>query len=159
MAEFFGPSKDVFGFRFQTVVNIDFSQAAWNTVATHEVFDVTGHVRAFCVYVITAGLTSAGAPNLSFGYASGTAEYCTAKAHTAYAANNIVSAGAANPNNRVATANILQASTFQDVLLSERDIGYEITVAAMTGGTIVATCYWMPLVNGSSVAQGAGGAL
>lgn len=41
----------------------------------------------------------------------------------------------------------------------ELDIGYEIGVEALTAGSLVFHCVWVPLSDGASVTAGAGGTL
>jgi hypothetical protein len=46
-----------------------------------------------------------------------------------------------------------------DWVLNGLDIGYEIGVEALTAGSIVFHCVWVPLSDGANVVAGAGGTL
>jgi len=56
-------------------VTADFALAAWNTIATHEVFTVTGTVRVRIVPRISASLTSGGALTAQLGVAGATTAF------------------------------------------------------------------------------------
>ena len=136
---------------------VDFALAAWNTVATHEVFTVAGMVSAMEVYRVTERLVSGGAPTISFGREGSTAQFAAAQVHTNLVAPNFV-----NPGGTVATQasfDTYQARAGAYDFLDGLDLGYEILTAAMTDGTIVAACYWTPISPGASVVSGAGGVL
>lgn len=151
------------GGRFRTIQTVDFTSATWNTVGTHELFTVTGLCQVATAYFIPTSLTSAGAPTLSFGIEGATTAYNTAQLHTVYSTLNHVRSGALSPASTVQWGEL--TTTAQSALngglmiLNGPDIGYEILIAAMTGGAIDAYCFWTPLESGASVVLGAGGAL
>lgn len=148
-----------FEFANKLKVSIDFSQAAWNTVATHEVFNVTGLVRALVIYQVTANLTSGGAATVSFGDDQGAANYSAAQAYT-----NLTSPRVVVPGGTISVVprwwSVYQNSAQNsDNVFAGVDIGYQIATAAMTGGTIVAYCFWTPISDDGLVVAGDGSAL
>jgi hypothetical protein len=141
---------------------IDFSDATWNTAATHEVFTVTGVVRAMVIYRVTESLASAGSPTIAFGVEGTTNDYAAAQNHTNLTAGRFVSAAGTVATNimrwQVVTA-AATANTPADNIINGLDIGYVIATAAMTDGTVEAYCFWSPISAGATVVEGAGGAL
>ena len=133
-------------------VTSDLTLAAWNTVAAHEVFTVTGDVRAIILPRITGSLTSGGALTAQIGIEGSTA---------AFVGNTALAALVLNTTWLSTTPAVHYATTslIDRVVTAGRDIGYEILTAAATGGTIVWYCWWEMLSPGSSVVVAAGGAL
>lgn len=156
------PKPNYFGFENKIFVTIDFASATWNTVATHEVFNVTGAIRAAFVYMVTESLTSGGAATLSFGRQGATAEYSAAQTYSNFAAGNFVFRGGTAAPRMHSTAvfsELAADSTFSDQLLYDLDVGYQVNSAALTNGTIEAVCFWTPLSQDGLVVAGAGGTL
>lgn len=151
--------NSLFG-NYLTKVTINFAQSAWNTVAKHEVFTVTGLVRCVMYYHVTASLTSGGAATIAFGNDGNTGALAAAQDYT-----NLITNTAPEPGSTVAAitqtgASLLLPSKNSDVVSADsRDQGYEIAAAAMTGGTIDAYCWWTPLSEGALVVAGTGGVL
>lgn len=158
----YNPKRNLFGFENRIRVPIDLSLAAWNTVATHEVFTVVGAVRTLVLYRVTESLASSGAATVSFGLEGSTAYYAAAQPYTDLTATRWII-----PGSSYSTA-IINWQAFQygsganvpsDTVLDGIDIGYQIATAALTNGTIEAYCYWSPISLDGSVVAGAGGAL
>jgi hypothetical protein len=142
-------------------VTIDFSAAAWNTVAGHEVFTVTGMVRATCFYLCTEDLTGGAGAEIAFGREGATGAYNTARVVTGYDVGLY-----ANPAIAGAPTNVLSLEDFvgdpvtlADLIISELDLGYAISVNPATDGTILAVCFWSPISPNGRVVAGTGAAL
>lgn len=133
-------------------VTSDFTLAAWNTVAAHEVFTVTGDVRAIILPRITASLTSGGALTAQVGVEGAT---------TVFVGNTALAALVLNTAwlSTTPTGQYVTTSLIDWAVTAGRDIGYQILTAAATGGTIIWYCWWEALSPGSSVVVAAGGAL
>jgi len=140
-------------------VTIPFTSATWNTVATHEVFTVTGVVRAMCIFHVTSSLTSGGAATISFGLQTAGTSYAAAQTYTNLTTGNMVSPGGTVTTGIRTYTFLLHQTNNADLVISEDDIGYAIASAALTGGTIDAYCFWAPVSEGGLVVAGAGGAL
>ena len=126
--------------------------AAWNTVATHEVFTITGTVRMQLLPLITTSLTSGGALTAQIGIEGAT---------TAFVGNTALAALVLNTAwlSTTPTGQYASTSLIDRVVTAGLDVGYEILTAAATAGVIVWHCWWEPLVSGSSVVAGTGAAL
>lgn len=143
-------------------VSVDLSSSTWNTVASHEVFTVTGLVRMKMVIECAETLTDAAdAATIQFGYAGATNSFIAA---TGAAGNggSTISAGElwydTSPTTQVDT----YANAQLDYIVNELDVGYEIAGAAITDGTLVFHCWWEridPTETTASVVAGAGGTL
>lgn len=136
-------------------VTVDFTNATWNTVATHELFTVTGLVRIQLLAECTEDLAGGAGATISLGIESDTDLFTEAKLFSLVDAGEFVITGIADP------ANNLASSVLADHILNNSDIGYEIAVNALTDGTITYHLWWEPLVssNPGSVVAGAGGVL
>ena len=139
-------------------VTVDFSLAAWNTAATHRVFLVSGLVRMVMFYNITASLTSGGAALIAFGSSLSTGEYAAAQAFTGLTTGVHVRPGGSFASRSYAWLSWFVNSNGADMISGGINNGYEITVAAMTGGTMDAYCFWTPISDGSTVTAGTGAA-
>ncbi|MBU2040089.1 MAG: hypothetical protein KKH95_13165 [Gammaproteobacteria bacterium] len=135
------------------------ASATWNTVATHEVFTVTGLVHLRMWIECTATLTDAAdAARIQVGYEDDTDFFITVQeAATAGAA--LLATGCIWYN---ATPTLVPptfvAGQF-NYMINGFDIGYEVTGAAFTGGSITWHCVWEPLNSTGLVVPGAGGVL
>lgn len=147
--------------QYKTKTSIDFTQVAWNTVANHRVFTVTGMVRAIVFYDVTGNLASGGGATISFGDTTAVANYSAAQAFGNLLATNFVV-----PALTIAT--VKQTGQFMDYTVSAYqsdsiykgvNIGFAIAVAALTGGTIDAYCFWTPINDAGLVVPATGGAL
>lgn len=134
-------------------VTANFAQAAWNTVAKHEVFTVSGLVRMQVVPEIVTDLTSGGAATIQLGDDGNTARLIAATLLTNLTAGKLLL-------NTTPVALFNFTSCF-DQIVNGNDFGYEILVAALTGGSIKFHCYWEPLDQNSpgSVVAGTGSTL
>lgn len=132
-------------------VEADMSSATWNTVATHEVLTVTGAARIILIPVCTVDLTDGGGGAIQAGDEAAT--------------NGLIASTTANtidadefwltttPAKRYAKSSVL------DFIVNGLDIGYEITGAALTGGTLKFKAWWIPLDAAATVVAGTGAAL
>lgn len=153
------PQSAFIGFN-KTKVTIDFTQAAWNTVANHRVFTVSGLVRCVVFYYCTSSLTSSGSPTISFGITSSTTDYAPAQAFSNVVTGTAVLPGSAAIFSRGVTWSAYFSTQKADVILAPgQNIGYAIATAAMTGGSIDAYCFWTPISDDGSLAAATGGAL
>lgn len=132
-------------------VSVDLESETWNTVASHEVFTVTGLVRV--VMWITCTENVAGATTIQFGVEGATDAIIGATTGTDLDANDLWYD--ASP----ATVYDTSANVLMDYVINGLDIGYEIGTAAGTDGTLVFHCVWEPLNSTGNVAAGAGGSL
>ena len=143
--------SDVLSRRQYLSVTADFSLAAWNTIATHEVFTVTGDVRLLILPRITESLVGAGL-TIQLGIAGATTAWIAA---TAVAAMVL---GTSWLDTTPAATDLFTA-LLDRIVMAGNDVGYEILVAAATDGTIVFEGFWEPLSPGSTVVAGTGVAL
>ena len=151
------PGIELLGMR-QSKVSIDFALAAWNTIASHEVFTVTGLVRALMIYNVTADLTSGGAATISFGDETNTIRFAGLQAYTNLTAGYFVLPGGTVTLGCRVEADYRQTYN-ADMFLKGLDIGFAVAVAALTGGTMDAYCFWSPITDGATVVAAAGGPL
>lgn len=152
------------GRRSLVTVDIDFAQAAWNTVGAHRVFTVQGIVVVTMLFSIRTLLTSGGAATLAWGLTSSTARYSSAQAYTGYTANTMVRSAATAPTSAVSLINFDCLSgggsdMIDGGLSGGNNIGATVAGAPLTGGTIQAYAWWTPISSDGSVVAAAGGAL
>lgn len=145
----------------RTIVSIDFTSATWNTVASHEVFTVTGMVLVTVFWRCTEDLASGGAGEIQFGREGATNEYTATQVITGIDAGEFIEPGVATGGvtNAESGAFINSATTDAMMFLDGLDIGYEVSVAALTDGTIQGICFWTPISADGLVVAGAGGVL
>lgn len=136
-------------------ITVDMSSATWNTVATHEVFTVTGAVRMRMLIECTGTLTdAANAAAIQMGV-EGVTNAWIASSDT----DNIVAGSIwadASPGD---TNGSFSSMVLDKVIVGGLDVGYEITAEAVTGGTLIFHCWWEPLNATGAVVAGAGGVL
>ena len=140
------PSINSGGYLSKTV---DLSVSANKTIATHEVFTVTGLVRARLWVEVTGDVTSSGgAGTLQFGLAGSTTEFISAT-------------GEDDLDNGEIWFDATPTETFVgfstgvfDYLSNGIDIGYEIVSEALTAGTLVFHIVWEPLNSTGAVVEG-----
>jgi len=135
------------------------TSATWNTAATHEVFTVTGLVHFRFWIECTATLTDAAdGASMQVGYDADTDFFITTTA-VATAGASLLATGClfydATPDLVPPT---FVAGSFNHII-NGYDIGYEITGAALTGGSLTWHCVWEPLNSTGLVTAGAGGVL
>lgn len=136
-------------------VTADFSLAAWNTVADHEVFTVTGQVRLVIIPICTLDLTSSGGGTLALGVAGTTNAFIAATTAT------LIDAGeywlTTTP---VAHIPFTGTGSPIDRIVNDLDVGYAIATAVTQAGKIDFHCWWDPLLpSGGLVVAGTGVAL
>ena len=150
------PFGDDYGPTHYLPVSVDFTSVTWNTVATHEVFTVTGLARVRLIPVCTENM--AGANNMKCGTASniGAAPWIATTVKVDIDADEVwltATPAATYPLPGAAGTGAIDAIVYGD------DIGYEIETAAATDGTIVFHLWWTALEPGATVVAGAGGVL
>jgi hypothetical protein len=140
-------------------VTADMTSATWNTVASQEVFTVTGLVRMRMWIECTDTLVDAAdGADIQFGVEGATNAF-------------IASTGAAGKGGvGLATGELwydtsptvvydVATNVIMDYVINGLDVGYEITGAALTAGALEFHCVWEPLNATGNVVAGAGGAL
>lgn len=132
-------------------VTADLTNATWNTQATHEVFTVTGMVRMRMLIECTADV--AGGGSAQFGVAGTTNAFIASTVGTA------IDLGMIWDDASPAAYDTFAAAVLDRVVAGGTDVGYEITAAALTGGTLVFHCWWEALNATGAVAAGDGSAL
>ena len=140
-------------------VTVDLSSATWNTAATHEVFTVTGVVRAKLWVYCTLTLTdTADAARIVFGDETTTNSLIASTAGATAGAALIATGDLwydATPDLLIAN----YSTAVFDKVINGLDIGYEISGAAFLTGGLVFGCEWEALSAGATVVAGAGGVL
>jgi hypothetical protein len=126
-------------------------------VGQHETFTVTGAVRMKMLIECTDTLTDAGnGATIQFGVAGATDLFIAASD------TDLIATGEAwcdaTPTE---TAGAYSTLVLDKVVMGGIDVGYEVAVEAITGGTLIFHCWWEPLnATGAVVAAaGATGAL
>lgn len=142
-------------------VTADMTSATWNTIASHEIATVTGLVHMMIVVECTGTLTDAAdGASIQFGQEGSTAALI-ASTGAAGAGGNTINAGEiwidASPADTMVLRTNFQALDF--IIGNGLDIGYEITGAALTGGTLVFHVYWEPISSTGNVTAGTGASL
>lgn len=142
-------------------VTADMTSATWNTQASHEILTVTGMVQALILPVVAGTLTDAAdGASIQLGI-EGSTTAIIGSTQCAGAGGNTLSTNEiwvdTSPADIIATKGNLDALTV--VVPGGLDIGYEITGAALTGGSIDFHIWWVPLDATGAGAAGAGGAL
>jgi len=130
----------------------DFSSATWNTIATHEVFTVTGLVRMKVVAEVTINLAGATA-TIELGYDADTDAWIATTTGTDLDAGDIWS------DETPTEVQGNYSSMIFDKVVNGVDIGYEIKVAALTAGSITFHCWYEALNATGAVVAGSGGVL
>ena len=145
------PSTGSSGYLSNTV---DLSSATWNTVASHELFTVTGLVRvrlwAECS-LTTTDTTNTGVVQL--GYAGATDGFIAATDSDDLTTLDLWYD--ASPTTVIeATSTVVF-----DYVINGLDIGYEISGEALLTGGLIFHLVWEPLNATGAVVIGAGGSL
>ena len=133
-------------------VTADFTSATWNTVASHELFTVTGDVRVRVIAKSTGAGTGATA-TAKLGIAGGLT-WIAATTITDMAANEWW-----YDTTPTTTQDTTATVMFDKLIANGQDIGYEIETAAATGGGVIFHCWWQPISSDGAVVVGAGGTL
>jgi len=114
----------------------------WETVATHEVFTVTGLVRVRLWCECTVDLTGGG--TVQYGTATSTTDFIAATTATGIDAGEIWHTS--TPADRALTSSVIF-----DYIINGTDIGFEVVTTAITAGTIVFHCVWDALNSTGNV--------
>ena len=141
-------------------VTATMSSATWNTVAKHEVFTVTGTVRMKMWITCGATLTDAAdGAIIEFGHESDTDAFI-AKTDAAGRNATTITTGWLWYNTTPVAGPAPAGSALMDYVVNGGlDVGYEISGAALTGGSLIFHCVWEPLDATGAVVAGAGGVL
>ncbi len=135
-------------------LSVDLSTATWKSVASHEVFTVTGLVRARLWVECTQSVTSTGgASTLQFGVEGATNTLIAATGE------DDIDIGELWYDATPTTKFDAYSTVVFDYVTNGLDIGYEIAAEATTVGTLVFHITWEPLNSTGNVAIGAGGSL
>jgi len=141
-------------------VTANMASATWNTAASHEVFTVTGTVRMWLWVLCTDTLTDAAdAADIQFGVAGATDAFIAATAAAGKGGAGLAAGEVwcdATPADTYGNASSL---ILDKIVSGGLDVGYEITGAALTGGSLEFHCVWVPLDDTGNVEAGAGGTL
>lgn len=130
--------NNVSAFRANLVpVVADFTQVAWNTVAKHKLFVVSGRCRVRIIAFCTSDLAAGGAATIKLGHTTNTGAFIAATLATDI--DNDEFWLSATPAKTFAYSAII------DQITAEASIGYEIAVTAMTAGRISFYCWWEPI--------------
>ena len=142
----------------------DMTSATWNTQSKHEIATVTGIVHMIVIPSITGTLTDAAdAAYIQLGTEVDTASLIASTEAAGAGGGGILSTGEiwvdATPSDVVAQRTKIDALDF--LVANGADVGYEITGAALTGGTIKFHVFWeqLPTDPTGAVVAGAGGVL
>jgi len=136
-------------------VTADLSSATWNTVATHELFTVTGLVRVRIIAVVTTtgDDTTGDTSNIQLGTDGDTDGFIAATDVDDLLEDELWYD--ATPTTKFDTT----STVVIDKTVNTEDVGYEITGEAATAGVIVFHCWWEALDGTGAVVAGAGGAM
>lgn len=136
-------------------VTADMSSTTWNTVATHEVFTVTGTVRVRILIECTENIADADNTGMiQFGVAGATSAFIASTTGTALDANDLWYD--ATPTTTYETTS---TALIDKIVTGGVDIGYEIATTDFTDGTLVFYVWYEPISSTGAVAAGAGGTL
>jgi len=136
-------------------VPVDLTVAAWQSVADHRVFTVTGLVRLRVLVQITEAVASGGA--LTFDLIN------EVEAFNWSAPAPLGLFG--TPSFLYESGGTLDVSLFLpeasclDAFSQDNNYGYRINAAAATDGSLVFHGWWVPISAGATVVAGVGGAM
>lgn len=140
-------------------VTADMSSAVWNAAASQEVFTVTGLVRMRMWIECTGTLIDAAdGADIQFGVEGATNAFIAATGAAGKGGVGLAT-GELWYDTSPTTVYDTAANVMMDYVINGLDVGYEITGAALTGGSLVFHCVWEPLNATGNVAAGSGGAL
>lgn len=141
-------------------VTTDMSSATWNTAASHEVFTVTGCVRMRILVECLSTLTDAGdAADIQFGVEGATNAFIASTNAAGKGGNEIAGGEIWCDATPTETYGNFSSLMLDKIVNNGLDVGYEITGAALTGGSLLFHCWWEPLNTSGAVVAGAGGTL
>lgn len=134
-------------------VTADLGAAPWLSIASHEVFTVTGLVRVHIWIECTEPVTSGGVCTIQFGVEGATGAFIASTDATAISASDLWY------DTTPATVYEISDLVIMDYTVNGLDIGYEIGTTVTTDGTLVFHCVWEALNSNGNVVAGAGGTL
>jgi hypothetical protein len=137
-------------------VTADMTKAAWNTVASHEIFTVTGGVEMTIIPECTGDLTAGAGATIGLGVEGATAAFI---ADTDFALIDNGEVWDTAVDGTITKYGDATAVGITKRVFGGLDVGYEVKVNALTGGKIVFHCFWKPLNATGSVVAGTGAAL
>jgi hypothetical protein len=146
------------------IVPVDLSLAAWNTVATHKLFNIAGFVRIVTVICGRTLCSGAAGCLISFGISGFPANMSAAQV-VATIGPGIMMGSAAGSSRLISWTDVFASGKYFDLFAqggvggTDRHIGFELTVAAALGGTFDAVAFWTPITADGLVTAGTGGAL
>lgn len=141
-------------------VTADMASATWNTAASHEVFTVTGLVRMVVLIQCTETLVDAAdGASIQFGHESSTTAFIGSTGAAGAGGNGIAAGEIWCDTSPADVAGAPGTLAIDRIVAGGLDVGYEITGAALTDGTLVFHCWWVPISADGSVVAGAGGTL
>lgn len=156
----FAPPIDTLKLDNFFTVTADFSSATWNTVGLHEIATVTGMVHMVIIPELVTDLDDGGLGTafLSLGQEPLGSNIIGATAITNFQTTNegLVWVNTSS-SSRFATR--IEMDMLDIVSPFGYDIGYEISVAALTAGLMKFHIYWESVGSGGSVVAGLGGTL
>jgi hypothetical protein len=137
-------------------VDVDLSQTAWRTVASHKVFNVVGMNRIkLYTECIASGVDAAGSAQICMGLVGSTSAFVVATPVSQF--TNIGRFWLdATPTETHAT---FASALIDQVVPNGINIGYEISGSAPSGGTLRFHALWTPLSPSGQVTAGLGSAL
>jgi hypothetical protein len=135
------------------VNTITFAAGTTGSVATHELFTITGAVRFWMLALCTTNV--AGAGSIQFGISSATNSWIASTTGTDLDAGDVwIDASPAEVEGTYAT------SVFDRIVANGIDVGYEITGDTLTSGVVEFHYAWAPIsADGNVVAADGTGAL
>ena len=136
-------------------VTADLTSATWNTVATHELFTVTGLVRMKVIAEVTTtgDDTSGNTATIQLGVEDSTDDWIAVTEVDDLASGEIWADATPTETNGNYTSLVL------DKVVNVKDVGYEIAGEAATDGEIVFHCWWEALNSTGNVVVGDGSAM
>ena len=141
-------------------VTADFTSGTWNTVASHEIATVTGGVHMVIIPECTGTLTDAAdASRMQLGHATDTAALIASTVNAT--AGTVIEVGEFWLDTTPADVFVTNAQQkiLDFIIGNGLDIGYEITAAALTGGSMDFHIWWESINATGAVVAGAGGTL
>lgn len=125
-------------------VPITFAAGTTGSVATHEIFTVTGLVRVKIIAVCTVNLAGATA-TIKLGTENNTAAFI------AQTTGTDIDAGELWYDATPTTTEDTTSTVVLDKVVNAADIGYEVETAALSAGAITFHCWYTPLDSTGAV--------
>lgn len=138
-------------------VEADFSSASWNTVATHEIFTVTGAVELEIIAECTKDVTSGGSATICLGVEGATNAFIADTVFSLIDVGEVWDTAVDGTTTKYGAATAMGLA--KQRIFGGLDVGYEVKTAALTDGKIKFHCFWKPLNSTGAVAAGTGVAL